>query len=374
LELKPDDTANPHRTIQTMIAFDALKSGDPAAIGTCVALTTLSLYALYRRLLPKPIPGIPYNKEATGTIFGDLPALVKAIKSEDGNFSDWMNSQTTRHNSPICQIFINFPSSRPSVIIADAQESQDILLRRTREFDRSVFTTDFLEGILPKHHIRMMTDDKFKAQRRLLQDLMTPSFLRNVASKVIHDKATDLVELWEAKAAIARGRPFSVEKDVFHFALEAVVAFSFGGETGHVALEPHTKLLTGLSDGEKKKLGEGGEKDDAIVFPHVDLDDEMQAALTLTETLEKILGFPFPTLLWRLMEWTTIRKPTNAKNRFIRRQLAEAVARLERSENQDNETWIRSAVDLIVSRERRYAAKDERKPSYMTRGIQDEVR
>jgi hypothetical protein len=100
----------------------------------------------------------------------------------------------------------------------------------------------------------------------------------------------------------------------------------------------------------------------------------MQAALTLTETLEKILGFPFPTLLWRLMEWTTIRTPTNAKNRFIRRQLAEAVARLERSENQDNETWIRSAVDLIVSRERRYAAKDEREPSYMTRSIQDEVR
>lgn len=35
------------------------------------------LYFCYRWALPRPIPGIPYNKEATKSIFGDIGPMVK---------------------------------------------------------------------------------------------------------------------------------------------------------------------------------------------------------------------------------------------------------------------------------------------------------
>jgi hypothetical protein len=357
-----------------MLVLDALKSGDSNAIGVGVAITALSLFALYRRLLPKPIPGIPYDKAATSSLMGDLPGLLKAINSGEGNFTSWMVDQIAKHKAPVCQVFISFPSNAPTVIISDAQESQDILLRRGKEFDRSVFTTDFLAGILPNHHIRLHTNEKFKLQRRLVQDLMTPSFLRNVASKVIYEKATSLVELWEAKMVIAKERSFSVSDDVFHFALDAVIAFSFGGNTGHEALEPQIKLLADLSGEERKKLVSGRGMDDDVSFPAVTLDEETTSILAMIEGLETILGMPMPMVIWKILEWTTLRRRLAAKNRFIRKQLVTAVSRLEQTEEKGgDESWFRSAADLIVSREKRSAAKDGRKPEYMSGVIQDEV-
>lgn len=44
------------------------------ALLTGVAL--LGLYVLYRAALPKPLPGIPYNKEAAGKLLGDVPEMM----------------------------------------------------------------------------------------------------------------------------------------------------------------------------------------------------------------------------------------------------------------------------------------------------------
>lgn len=35
------------------------------------------LYLCYRWALPRPLPGIPYNKEATKSIFGDMGPMIK---------------------------------------------------------------------------------------------------------------------------------------------------------------------------------------------------------------------------------------------------------------------------------------------------------
>lgn len=36
----------------------------------------LGLYALYRVVLPKPLPGIPYNRDAADKLFGDVPEMM----------------------------------------------------------------------------------------------------------------------------------------------------------------------------------------------------------------------------------------------------------------------------------------------------------
>lgn len=138
------------------------------------------LYLLYRRALPQPIPGIPHNKDAAKSLLGDAPEFLKYVKDHNGSAVAWWTQQCVKHSSPIVQIFVR-PFSRPIVVVADFREAQDIMMRRTKEFDRSTFFEDIFAGTLPNHHIILRTNDKLKAQKRLLADTMMPAFLHEVS-------------------------------------------------------------------------------------------------------------------------------------------------------------------------------------------------
>jgi len=142
-------------------------------------IVVIVLYAAYQWALPKPIPGIPYNEEATHNLLGDIPAITKHVK-ETGEIWNWVGAQNAKLNSPIVQIFTR-PFAKPWVLIADFRESQDILMRRTKEFDRSDFFGELFLGMMPDFHISMLSSNpEFKIHRRLIQDLMTPAFLNEV--------------------------------------------------------------------------------------------------------------------------------------------------------------------------------------------------
>lgn len=146
------------------------------------ALSLTLLYVVYRAALPRPLPGIPYNKEAARSVLGDLPAFLNYVKENNGQAVNWWHMQVEKHNSPIIQLFLK-PFARPFVIVADFREAQDVLLRRSREFDRSTAFDNVFSGLLPYHHITQKTSEKVKAQKRLLADTMSSSFL-NEASQV----------------------------------------------------------------------------------------------------------------------------------------------------------------------------------------------
>ena len=156
-------------------SFDSFFSSTTALV---VGLVVAALVLLYRAALPKPIPGIPYSHESAKSILGDIPSM-KAYKKDTQEIFAWMTAQCQKLNSPIVQVFVR-PFSRPWVIIADARECQDVLLRRSREFDRSRFTTDVVQPILREHHFSFPSGPKQKAHRALLGDLMTPAFLHEV--------------------------------------------------------------------------------------------------------------------------------------------------------------------------------------------------
>jgi hypothetical protein len=82
----------------------------------------LGTFLLYRWLLPKPIPGIPYEKNATNTIFGDIPSMMDWLKTHKA-LIPWMLAYNERHNSPIVQIFTQL-FGKPWVIISDYREVQ----------------------------------------------------------------------------------------------------------------------------------------------------------------------------------------------------------------------------------------------------------
>jgi cytochrome P450 len=153
----------------------------PSAIAFTICI--LGLWLVYRWILPRPLPGIPYNKDAANSILGDMTMLIKHAR-ETGEIWSWISLQTVKLNSPIVQVFTR-PFSKPWVIVTDFRESQDILMRRTKEFDRSVHFENIFSGVTPDHHIIMKsTHPEFKTHRRLIQDLMTPTFLNDVRANL----------------------------------------------------------------------------------------------------------------------------------------------------------------------------------------------
>lgn len=135
-------------------------------------------YLIYRATIPKPFAGIPYDRSYVKP-FGHAGDQIAWVKKNETVF-DWMALQGRRLQSPIYQLLL-MPFSKPTLVITDPRECQDILLRRAKEFDRSTWFTDLFLGTIPDHHIVQQTNDRFRAQRKLLADTMTTGFLHNVS-------------------------------------------------------------------------------------------------------------------------------------------------------------------------------------------------
>lgn len=142
----------------------------------------LFLYQCYRWALPKPIKGIPYHKKSAKSILGDVPSLMKHVGETKASLT-WMSAQCIELNSPIVQLFLK-PLGKPVVLLSDFRETQDITMRRLKDFDRSDLFYNVFVGILPNHHIIMPSNEKQKNHRRMLGDTMTPTFLNDVSNAI----------------------------------------------------------------------------------------------------------------------------------------------------------------------------------------------
>ncbi|KAH7142623.1 cytochrome P450 monooxygenase [Dactylonectria estremocensis] len=335
-------------------------------------LVFVVLYAIYQSVLPRPILGIPHNKSALSSPFGDGPAMTKFFL-ETGEVSLWLSEQIKKHKSPIFQAFIR-PLSKPWVVIADFQETQDICLRRTREFDRSPYWADIFAGPAPLGHIHFPSNSMWKGHRRLLQDLMLPAFLNNVAAPAIHSNALDMLRLWDAKSKIADGRPFDIEKDIFYVALDAVNSFSFGETFEHRAIAPQLKELEAAGEEGVKALQAGTpSKDSPIRFPKAHIGDALEAVLTITDAVEGQHSTLFPKFKWwrRQTFESGLRDAVETRRELCRREIARAISQLDA--RGDDDSWARSAIHLMVRREKLTAAKEDREPQYYTESMIDEV-
>ena len=57
-----------------------------------IALLLFACIAIYYASLPKPLPGIPYDKESARKPFGDLPAALAHVK-ETGVMMDTLQTK-----------------------------------------------------------------------------------------------------------------------------------------------------------------------------------------------------------------------------------------------------------------------------------------
>ncbi|KAI1109151.1 cytochrome P450 [Nemania sp. NC0429] len=330
------------------------------AAGLLVALLAVVLYLARRALLPKPLAGIPYNRDAANKILGDVPEMLDYVKRTKRIFC-WLTSLTARHQSVIIQAFIK-PGSLPWVVVTDPFEAQDILLRR-KEFDRSGILGDFAGGILPEQHANMLSSDvRFKNQRNLINHLMAPSFLSKVSGPEVYNSVCTLIKVWQTKCDMAKGRPFSAHHDITYAALDFIFASSFG------LPEAESITIRRLEAVVHWKPQISSDTNEPVAFPDGSLPETFAALLTLTDSLADTQLSPAPVLTaWVLQKFPYMRKATAVKDRYIRGKIEEAVALMD---NGDDEP--RSALHSVLLREREVANKEGRRPEYYTRAIFDE--
>ncbi|KAK7724444.1 hypothetical protein SLS63_008701 [Diaporthe eres] len=353
--------------------FESLVSRH-TTLGIIVVILTISivcLAVLYRLALPKPFLGIPYNAPSARNILGDVPAMLKHISHEGGTFISYLTSTLERLDAPMVQVFIG-PFRRPLLILADFREAQHIMTRRADEFDRSTSSGDLVRGLAPQHHIHLKTTPVWRAQRRLLQDLMTPSFLHHVAGPAIYKNAMALVDLWAAKEAVADGRAWAASGDIDHVSLDAVMAFTFGEKFGnsHSATAPALEAIRAMDSIDFGVLQAFGGPEGPAKFPVSEADEVINSTLELVDTVQDVQGSPFPDLSWKWVNMKPrIRRATKIKQQYITDELRDAIGRLDGS----GEESVKSAVDYMVYREKALAEKEGRQPDYFSRIMLDEI-
>ena len=327
-----------------------------------VAFCGVFLYLVYLKLLPKPIEGIPYNKTAAHSLFGDIPEMM-AYMSRTQEIWAWIAEQNTKHQSAIVQVFAR-PFAKPWVILSDHREAQDILLRRTKEFDRSSFTGDLFGGMTPDFHIHYLSSDpRFKLHRNLLKDLMTPAFLHEVAGPQIYANDETFMKLWEYKAEAAQGRAFQADEDIYNTALDVIFATSFGLDPKRSNSAAHLQQLTAAP------VQIAQSQEEPVDFLHARRPIGFQAITTLTESLEACTKSPVPRLAhWILRQMPYMRKARADKEKLFTDMIRQSIKRIESGEQVRG-----SALDDILMRETAIAKKEGRPPIYYSRTIYDEV-
>ncbi|KAL7755588.1 hypothetical protein ACKLNR_014686 [Fusarium oxysporum f. sp. zingiberi] len=314
---------------------------------------------LYKWLLPKPLPGIPYNETAVKGLFGDAPDMARVIK-ETGEFNGWMTRQVEKLKSPICQVFVR-PFSKPWILVADFREAEDILMRRP-EFDKPTFLS---QGMLclGDFSARFKTNQQFKTRRHLKHDLMTPTFLNTFVGPFVHEEGLALVRLLEIKSDLSKGRPFRLNTDYENVALDIVTRYEFGDSVSISALKPQLELLEQL---EPSSIPEG-HIDDPVSFPEVELDPFFVAVGQAPHVLEKTTNSWTPTLShwwWKHQSW--YKKIFSQKTKLMQAQIRNAVENYHKGQ-------VHSALEHVVMREAALAEKQDRKPQFDADWLIDEA-
>lgn len=335
--------------------------GDATSYLVWVGIILGTVYLLHRWALPKPIPGIPYNKDAVKSVFGDATSMVEYTSKTQEMYA-WMVEQNVKLRSPVVQLFVR-PLSNPWIVVSDFRESYDCLVRRPKDFDKSVWFKDVAGGVMPESHIFMRTTPRFKQHRRLIQDIMSPVFLNNVGAMHIHNVCQDVIHLWELKARLASGHAFTAIQDVHYAALDAIWAIIFGDDTASSTTKAQLDLFTTM-----KKVDLPKTLTSPATLPRADSPLTVQSVMTLTQSIEASLKSPMPALAhWAYRQTSAMKRAFTVKEEFIKRELKDAERRF------DTKADVQCAVDNVLRRESVAAEKEGRSRNFHSRDIYDEV-
>ena len=344
--------------------------------GAAIAL----VYFAYLHAFPKPIPGIPYNNDSAHRILGDLPEFLE-LKRSGGRVRNFWSNLARKHDAAVTQFFMG-PFAKPSVVISDFREAQDILLRRSREFDRGVFNTSMWSGAIPHHFICLDTrHPRFLEAKRIQRDLMTPTVLHTVSQVLLglntllnssqvsmpasYDKTLDFIDLWRYKTKAANGRPFSATHDLEALTSDIILASSIGigKEESHISKVRH------LVNSIEPATSSTGQQDSICVFPSCEPDKLLRSVQILGQAIGEAAEAPSQKLYWLAARFRPyIRKAQRDRRMILQSYIDRAGLRICSKAGSPSP---RAAVDFMVSRELDAAQKAGRVPIFDSEHFHD---
>ncbi|QIW97878.1 hypothetical protein AMS68_003396 [Peltaster fructicola] len=197
---------------------------------------------------------------------------------------------------------------------------------------------------------------------------MSPTFLAQSAGPQAQSVFTSFVDLWRARSRLAKGRPFEAEVDIDTAMLDAITAIAFGSSSH-------------ATDAERDYAASSV----ATVRDNVDYDQTVaeftrqpappeHTAVELIAHSTQIAG---DSPLGAYHHWFVLksfpryRAAMAEKRKIIARQINIAVQKFSSPESAGDD--VRSAADLIVSREIAMAKKEGRQPQLTSQTIEDEL-
>ncbi|PYH66912.1 cytochrome P450 [Aspergillus vadensis CBS 113365] len=259
----------------------------------------VELYTLYRSLLPSPLPGDP------------------------AGLAKWCSKQLEEHGSPICQALMG-PLSKPVVLVAHVGQTRELLMRRS-DFDRSSYIIN-------------------RTSRSGLKDLLAPHYLHQTVGPIIHSLVLKLIHLWESKARVANGKPFSM----LDSALRRQIEFVEQLDSSQLVIGKHTD----------------------VTFPQAPLHLFQQGLTDVGDRMAAIYTTKWPPSIvtsWARNISPSYRKFFVGKDRFIRQHINLALHRFS------NEEQPKAGIDYMIYREHKAAREFDRQPMYGKQIMIDEA-
>ncbi|RKL30751.1 hypothetical protein BFJ72_g11316 [Fusarium proliferatum] len=331
-----------------------------------IALTAvvIVLALIYFAALPKPIPGIPYNRRSATRLFGDIPELA-AYRKRGAAIRLFWPDLAVKLDSPVAQFFLG-PFAKPGVIISDYRESRNLMTFRGRELKRGKMNNDGWAGLTPEHFIAMENDDeRFRHTRSLVNDLMNISFIQKVSAPTSYRTILNFVRLWQHKATIANGASFQSTRDlgVLMYDIITAAAFDVHESESQITqdlqhLQTH-KTITSMAKGDGADFG----------FPDLEVSGFQKAMILISRSVRDSFIRPSPWLfhLWNNCR-PSVRKVVALKNKVLQSYIDHSCLRLLR---EGSDFVPRCAIDCIVSREVAAAAKADRLPDLKSARLKD---
>ncbi|ROV93886.1 hypothetical protein VPNG_09507 [Cytospora leucostoma] len=308
-------------------------------------LSLISLYVL-KYAYPRPYPGIPYNRVSARRLFGDIPDLLKAVKTTNDP-AKFVFQQCRKLKSPVIQLFLK-PFSNPVIFVDDVREVKDMLGMRTSEFDRAPSTAAAFEPLSPHSRIVKPTNAEWRSQRRYWEGVMGRAFLSKVVAPKMYDCALELIELFKTKAAIADGRPFACQDDFDIAAFDVIWASNMGSKLN--ALEAQRAGILEAA----RSLAQPTSKDSPAALPIIPTPEIHRATSYFIHSIEKTLKSYSPPLHHWLLRWLPqYQRYWSLKNDMINSRIEEVRAQfVELSDDEMRQRADTCVLDMGLRRER----------------------
>ncbi|KAG8700977.1 hypothetical protein FRC11_012524, partial [Ceratobasidium sp. 423] len=277
---------------------------------------------VYSWLTPKPIPNIPHNPITS--IWGDIPAIVKASKEGGKHFVDYVDDMVKMHGQ-----ISQFRGNKPERPNCSTHKSVEVA-----------------------HEITQLTllpiDETWKMHRRISGPSMSRRYLERMSAR-ISAGASNLVKLWKDKVDIVGSCAFDAGLDIQLSTMDTMGDITMGSSFGCIG-SAQTALPTGTL-----------QSSCVVQLPRPNPPPLYGAVSAMMEGVEAAIKAPFPSLYAWLNKYTSSswRKQFNILSSFLNHAITEARERESMTEKDESglATDADCVLDMIIQREVREGAE-----------------